>query len=91
MKTSRTSMAAEEYIAVPPMTSRLTMNNSSQEEAVDQTTAITLAPIRSLGTARPIMREDRSRSTILTRKTASVTNSNAFVINRSIPSATLHP
>ncbi len=84
-------MGAVEYIAVAPTTSRLTMNNSNQEEVVDLTTAITLAHIRSSGIARPIMLEDRSHLTILTRKTATVTNNSASVTSRSIPSATLHP
>ena len=84
-------MGAAGYIAVALTTSRLTMNNSSQEEVVDLTTAITLAHIRSSVIARPIMQEDRSHSTILTRKTATVTNNSASVTSRSIPSATLHP
>ena len=83
-------MGVEEYIAVAPTTSRLTMNNSSLEEVVDQTTAITLAPIHFSAIARTIMLEGRSHSTTLTRKTASVTNNNASVTNRSTPSATPH-
>lgn len=84
-------MGAEEYLAVPPTTSRLTMNNSSQEEVVDQTTAITLVLIRLSGIARLTTLEDRSHSITLTRKTASVTNNSASVTSRSTPSATLHP
>ncbi len=83
-------MGAEEYIAVAPMTSRLTMNNSSQEEVVDQTTVITLAPIHLSAIAKLTTLEDRSHSTILTRRIASVTNNSASVTSRSIPSATLH-
>jgi hypothetical protein len=83
-------MGAEEYIAVAPMTSKLTMNNSSQEEVVDQTTVITLAPIHLSAIAKLTTLEDRSHSTILTRRIASVTNNNASVTSRSIPSATLH-
>ena len=84
-------MVLEESLAVPLTTSRLTMNNSSQEEVVDQTTAIILALIRSSGIARPITLVDRSHSITLTRKTASATNSSAFVTNRSIRSGTLLP
>ena len=90
VKTNHSSMGAEEYIAVAQTTSRLTMNNSSQEEVVDQTTAITLAPIHLSAIARPTTLEDRSHSTTLTRRTASVTNNSASVTNRSIPSATPH-
>ena len=91
VRTSPYLIPAAESLAVPLMTSRLTMNSSSLGEAAVPAIVITLAGIRLSDTARPITLEACCRLTTSTSLIASVTKNSASANSKSSLSATHLP